>query len=124
MEGPTRYRGQLQPERSVEESLINHLSLPPQLPQHQDLGLERIETALLSRCEDSAMCLRDLPGTTSENVWQSVCRSLAAWRSITASGRLDKAVLEIELRRLDHRDFLTLYIREQNAAICIYRSSE
>lgn len=103
---------------------MNHLSLPPQLPQHQDPGLEKIESALLSRCEDSAMCLRDLPASVSREAWQSVCRSLAAWRSITAYGRLDKVVLETELRRLGHGDFLTLYVREQNAAICVHRSSE
>jgi len=124
MEGPNPSGGRLQPEISLEESLINHLSLPPQLPSRQDRGVEKIEALLLSRCEDVAMLMRDLQGNPSGDAWQSVCRSLAAWRSMTAYGRLDKAVLESELRRLDHGDFVALYIREQNAGICVHRSSE
>lgn len=114
----------LQSPVSLEESLINHLTLPSQLPQHQESGLENIESGLLSRLEDAAICMRDLPDNPSRAVWQSVCQSLAAWRSVTAYGRLEKTVLEAELRRLDTCDFLTLYIREQNAAITIHRDSE
>ncbi|OIW23013.1 hypothetical protein CONLIGDRAFT_719555 [Coniochaeta ligniaria NRRL 30616] len=124
MDHRANYRSGLQPQLSLEECLINHLSLPAQLPQHQESGLERTEAALCSRLEAEAMCMRDLPENTSRSVWQSVCRSLATWRSVTAYGRLDKTVLEAELTRLDTSDFLILYIREQNAGISIHRTSD
>lgn len=107
---------------SVEESLVNHLSLPSQLPQREDTGVDKIEAALLSRLEDSALSMSDTPTPDDQNVWLSVCRSLAAWRRVTACGRLDKTVLEEQLRQLSPNDFLTLHIRKQNAAIFLYRS--
>ncbi|KAB5582293.1 hypothetical protein GE09DRAFT_1197755 [Coniochaeta sp. 2T2.1] len=120
----TGYSGVKKPPLSIDEHLVNHLFLPPQLPQGQETGINKIELGLLARLEDAAICLRDLPANPSQEVWQSVCRSLASWRSVTAYGRLDKTVLETELRRLDTRDFMGLYIREQNAGIAIHRQSD
>lgn len=124
MNNDTTYRRGRQGPITVEESLINHLSLPPQLPQFEEFGLETIERALLARIQHSARCMRDLPASPSRNAWQSVCRAIYAWQNVTEYGRLDKTVLETELRNLDISDFLVLYIREQNAGISIYRSSE
>jgi hypothetical protein len=107
----------------VEESLINHMSLPSQLPQHEDTGIEKIELELLSRLQDSAFYISDVATTKAKNVWLSVCRSLAVWARVTASGRLDKTILEEELRQLSVTDFILLYIRKQNAGVFIYRST-
>jgi len=118
------YSGVKRPPLSIDEHLVNHLFLPPQLPQGQEPGLTKIELGLLSRLEDAAICMRDLPANPSQELWQSVSRSLASCRRIAAYGRLDKTVLEAELRRLDPLDFMALNIREQNAGITIHRQSE
>lgn len=107
---------------SVEESLVNHLSLPSQLPQREDPSIEKIELELFSRLQDSALSISEVATTSAKDVWLSVCRSLAVWKRVTASGRLDKTVLEDELRQLSTTDFILLYIRKQNAALFIYRS--
>lgn len=106
----------------VEESLLNHLSLPAQLPQFQDKGIEKIEAALLGRLQESAASMSDSSTPDDQTIWLSITRSLASWQRMTACGRLDKTVLQAELQNLNPSDFLILYVRKQNAAIFIYRN--
>jgi hypothetical protein len=117
-------RGPPQCGMTVDDLLLNHLSLPPELPQRQDSNLEKIETALISRLEDAANCMSGLPGNTSHDIWSSVWLFLATLRRFTAYGRLDKTAIQAKLIKLDTGGLLTLYVRAQNAAILIYRSSE
>ncbi len=110
------------PTDSVDEALLNHLALPLQLPQRQDLHLDAVEAALVDHLVAAAKHMRDLSGHPAQALWDSVSRSFRASRTFVSRGRLEKASLAEELRRVVDFDFLFLHVRSQNAAVFIQQS--
>ncbi len=107
---------------TMDEALINHLSLPPLLPQRQDHDIDKVEVDLVERLVRATKVMRDLPDNPSLEVWDSIRRSLEACKSITVNRRLEKASLITALRNISRTDFLPVYIGTQNAALFIYHS--
>jgi hypothetical protein len=108
---------------AIGEALVNHLALPPQLPQCQDREIEKVEAALTDRLINAAKLMRDLPGNPRSLVWDSVYRSLEAGKSAVVNHRLEKFSLVRALQNLANTEYLVVYIRNQNAAVLIYPAS-
>jgi hypothetical protein len=106
------------------ESLFNHIALPPRLPGRQDRRVDRVERALIERLLDATVKLSRLPQNDSIDEWESLRRSLETCRRVNSGGRLTKASLLTALRELRGRDFITLHITEQNAALIIRLQEE
>ncbi len=115
----------IHPPLAVDEALLNHLTLPPRLPQRQDRDLDGITRALVEQLVTAAQLMRDLPSNDHQSLWDSASRSLTASRSLCApTGRLERSSLLAELRHVANADFLFLHIQSQNAVVFIQRSPE
>lgn len=102
------------------ESVFNHLVLPPKLPGHQDINIESIEQSILAHLIRACDSLGKLTGQKFAGTWASVSHSLRICLN-TNTGRLEKASMLHEFRKLQRNDLLTLHIIEQNAALLIRR---
>ncbi|KAH8896015.1 hypothetical protein GQ53DRAFT_854400 [Thozetella sp. PMI_491] len=107
-----------------DEALINHLALPPQLPQREDGEISGLESRIISRLIRASKSMRDLRDNSRTETWDAVRRSLEASKRITVIERLERASLVSEFQNLSPDTFLPVYIRAQNAALLIYQSSD
>lgn len=109
---------------SMDEILFNHIALPPRLPQREDRDIVSVDAALVTRVTEAAKLIRDLPANPCADTWDSLCRSVAACKTFSTIGRLERSVLKTELKHVAKTGFLLLHLRCQNAAIFIQRSSK
>lgn len=109
---------------STLELLFNHVTLPPQLPGKCDHKIEEIEAALILRLLNASRELRDLVHNDFGFQWDSIRQSLQICKAVNAGGKINKACLVTEFRRLKHNDVLILHIAEQNAGLLIRRQNE
>ena len=120
----TSNKGKPDPHTTLIDSLLNHLALPPQLPQRQDYDIPELEKELIERLVVSSHHLRDLPDNKFYKTWDSVYRSLEATKRVNADGRVDRVALARELRMLNCDKFVVIYIRAQNCALFVRRLNE
>lgn len=109
---------------STLELLFNHVALPPRLPGRHDHKIEVIEFALTVRLLNASQELRDLTYSRFGDQWDSIRRSLQICKAANAGGKLNKASLVTEFRRLERKDLLILHVAEQNAGLLIRRHHE
>ena len=102
------------------ESVFNHFVLPPKLPGHRDVDIERIEQSILTRLICACDTLGKFTGQQFRETWASVRYSLRICLSINP-GRLEKASVLQEFRNLQRNGLLILFVVEQNAALLIRR---
>lgn len=109
---------------STLELLFNHVALPPRLPGKHDHKIEDIEYAMTVRLLNASRELRDLMYKEFGDQWDTICRSLQICKTVNAGGKLNKASLVVEFRRLEPKDLLILHVTEQNAGLIVRRHHE
>ncbi|PPQ73450.1 hypothetical protein CVT26_010200 [Gymnopilus dilepis] len=110
-----------EPSRQDVLYMLNHVFLPPKLPQADDSKLEH-DIAL---CEFSYRASVDFQGLLPEDQqqqWSSIVRMLEMLLESTI--RLDRATLQQDILNLDEGDVIALRIRAQNAALIIRRRKD
>jgi hypothetical protein len=63
-------------------------------------------------------------GNKSSPLWEAIGRSITRSRAINSNGRIESAILEEALAKMEPSDFILLHIPRQNAAVYIYFPSE
>jgi hypothetical protein len=106
------------------ESLVNHISLPPRLPDKRENWTDQIESALTERVLDASRTLRDLTNGELSYQWDCIRNILQTCKFVNAGGKLNKTSLLTEFRRLGRKDLLILHVVEQNAGLLIRRHQE
>lgn len=117
------------------EFLINHITLPPKLPNSRDaynlntsfleFVYERakeyhdlVTNKVSMRLSGFHLSLTDKQFLKSE--WARILRMLSTWKDVaTGSDGYSKQSLEIAVAKLSPGDFFALHIRAQNAGIMI-----
>lgn len=110
--------------RSMLESLVNHVALPPQLPGKQENSIEHIERALTDRLADASCIIRNLTNHECFETWDRMRSLLQTCKTLNAGRKLNKKLLIQEFQRLDHKGQLVLHVTEQNAGLLIRRLHE
>ncbi|KAL1748426.1 hypothetical protein HDZ31DRAFT_29860 [Schizophyllum fasciatum] len=111
---------------SILEFKINHLFLPPKLPQHRDNSPMK-ERALIARVVKSGQeflgtlrAVEDVQGRTLER-WERVERMLHNFRRVCLGegASMDACMLAELINNMQPGDFLPLFIGAQNAGVII-----
>jgi hypothetical protein len=118
-------------EPSFFESVFNHLVLPPKLPDCQDGDeelakpdiMEWIGTEILTYLLTACATLREGTSEHLSEAWSSLESSLRVCEQVRTDGIVKESLLR-EFRLIQSRDFLTLHLVEQNAALLIRRNAE
>lgn len=111
--------------RPLLESLIAHISLPPNLPTKQDTALNQIEKALATYAVKASSTLRDsLVRDNSHTHWDSIRNLLQTSLTLNAGRSLDYDRLVEAFSTLRTGHPLILHITEQNAGLLIRKSRD
>ncbi|KAL8827548.1 MAG: hypothetical protein Q9191_003115 [Dirinaria sp. TL-2023a] len=114
----------LAPPAALVESLIHHLALPPRLPGEQEACLDTIERELSNRMLNAIRILSKVASGDQYQKWDTTRHVLQTVKDLNAGGRLNKASLLTEFRRLELNSFLILHVAEQNAGLLLRRRRE
>jgi hypothetical protein len=106
------------------ESLINHVSLPPQLPGKPEMTTDQIGHALTTRLLNASRMLSALTTGKLSQQWDRVRYILQICKSVNAGGKLNKSLLSTEFQKLERGGLLVLHVVEQNAGLLIRRQNE
>jgi hypothetical protein len=139
----TDWGGYEMPDDETLEEIVDHIVLPPKLPQRA-LDGDRALAVESGICSLAASCVRRYQKTLSDpserDFWQRMKRSIDHLRSSTTSSLDEKSLVKL-LKEMDlggssesfmfflqvGTDFLTavvaLHIHEQNAAVLVRRTS-
>ena len=104
--------------------IVNHVLLPPKLPDETDAQPELVEAALSSRLSDAAAALQKLTTEKLADEWQRVYSILQTATTLNAAHRLDSTSLIPAFESLQPGFLLILHIPEQNAGLLIHRQDE
>lgn len=83
----------LQSETEHLAAIINHIVLPPKLPQSEDVNLTEIEDAILRLAQRVALTLLTTLSTKDRFTWQPVVGMLSDWSEIKQGGDLRDDIL-------------------------------
>lgn len=113
------------PSRSVLESVIAHVSLPPKLPGRQESALPQIEKALATYSVRASTSLRDwLVRDDSHSHWDSIRNLLQTCLTLNNGGSLDQTRLLDAFGTLRKGHPLILHIAEQNSGLLIRKDRD
>ncbi|KDQ19218.1 hypothetical protein BOTBODRAFT_184299 [Botryobasidium botryosum FD-172 SS1] len=101
--------------------LINHVFLPPKLPQKNDSDSAH-EHALCVFVQRCAVRFLQRVSPPQRLIWEPIFRSIDRLCELYQFPALSSSILEGELRRLPAGDTMALLIRAQNAAVKIHKS--
>ncbi|KAK2766241.1 hypothetical protein FQN54_007757 [Arachnomyces sp. PD_36] len=106
--------------RSLLESIIAHILLPPKLPGRQDTALNQIEKALATYAVRASSTLRDiLVRDDSHTHWDSIRNLLQTCLTLNSGRSLDHMRLVEAFGTLRTGHPLILHVAEQNAGLLI-----
>ncbi|KAL9602747.1 MAG: hypothetical protein Q9219_001590 [cf. Caloplaca sp. 3 TL-2023] len=110
----------------VLEFLINHVVLPPKLPQEAESEqlTAKAEEFLLKLVSSEVKSFRQQAEPAFHHSWLIIEKMLRSWGSIKPHGPLSATILEKTVLALEDGDVLPLKIRAQNAGIIIRQHSE
>ncbi|KAJ7497959.1 hypothetical protein B0H11DRAFT_827261 [Mycena galericulata] len=106
---------------------INHLFLPPQLPQEDDSTDYSVQHALLqhiSRCADAFSAnleLEDAPEHVQAG-WIVLRTTLKRFTTIQEGSRIAQGHLETSLNAMEDKDVICLHVSRQNAGVILRRA--
>jgi hypothetical protein len=103
--------------------LYNHVALPRQVPGTHDRNLLAIEAALLDRIIEAVETIAPLVSREHTHFVELIKCTLASSKAINTGGTIDKDLLANELDCLKDERALLLYVKEQNAAVLVYRDT-
>lgn len=90
----------LQSETENLAAIINHIVLPPKLPQSEDVNLTDIEDALLRLARRVALTLPTTLSTKDRFTWQPVVGMLSDWSEIKQGGDMRDDILISKLSKM------------------------
>ncbi|KIM25732.1 hypothetical protein M408DRAFT_203316, partial [Serendipita vermifera MAFF 305830] len=105
--------------------LIEHIFLPPKLPQELDPKYRLKDSALLDLVTDAAARFAGLPIPSEDEVtqdleaWEFIRRMLQNMKHIHNEGCLDRHNLQAALECMKPKDVLPVFIEAQNAAVIL-----
>ena len=110
--------------KRVIDFLLNHVTLPANLPQASDTSFSAGTNALVSMAISTARIFRsklDGDNKVQYDSWSNVIRMLESYKKLHSALSLDKTVLKAALTDLDNIPVstITLYFEPQNAALLI-----
>lgn len=91
--------------------LINHLVLPPKLPQSQEEDLDKGHNVLLDFIYRNAVKFGNLCDKDDQMHWKHIVKMLSVWKETSQSGALSPDVLETNLMSMkpNGKDYLDFY---------------
>ncbi|KAL1610088.1 hypothetical protein SLS60_001753 [Paraconiothyrium brasiliense] len=101
--------------------LYNHVALPRDVPGKEDSNLVAIEAALLDRILRAVEEIAPLVPQDHTQFIDAIKGTLTSSRAINVGGTLDKDILVKEIDQLSDQRALLLYVKEQNAALLVYK---
>jgi len=110
--------------KRVIDFLLNHVTLPANLPQVSDTSFSAGTNALVSMAISTARIFRsklDGDNKLQYDTWSNVIRMLESYKKLHSALSLDKTALKATLADLDNipGSTITLYFEPQNAALLI-----
>ncbi|KAJ4350053.1 uncharacterized protein N0V89_008674 [Didymosphaeria variabile] len=103
--------------------LYNHVALPRDVPGKEDSNLGAIEAALLDRILRAVEEIAPLVPQDHTQIVDAIKGTLTSSRAVNVGGTLDKDILVQEIDQLSDRRALLLYVKEQNAAVLVYKDT-
>jgi hypothetical protein len=103
-------------------NVFNHLVLPPKLAAAQDKDIQGISDEIMARLMHATATMGNLASSEQASVWRAIRQSLRLCHSLHAGGRLEKQLLILEFKNLEHDRPLFLHVVEQNAALIVRRN--
>ncbi|OAG39983.1 hypothetical protein AYO21_05856 [Fonsecaea monophora] len=100
-------------------AVVNHVVLPPNLPEKVDNNLEEINRDLLLRVRDACLELDTVTKGEFQQQLGLLQSSLDHCQNIHASVHLDSLQLQRAFRRLQIGEVLVIHISEQNAGLLV-----
>lgn len=112
---------------SLLQALLSHLTLPPRLPQGEDLPDSKLAPEITRLVLKGLKHLRELTGGAYADEYDNVRRSLLASLSLQGENGCDKAGLLKQFAALQEATsaaFFFLHIPAQNAGLLIWKKQE
>ncbi|KAL5404578.1 hypothetical protein PMIN03_009064 [Paraphaeosphaeria minitans] len=103
--------------------LYQHVALPRDVPGREDRNLCAVEAALLDRILQAVEAIIPLVPQEHTQFVELLQSTLISSKAINLGGTLDKGLLAQELADLGEKRALLLYVKEQNAAILMYKEA-
>ncbi|KIK69250.1 hypothetical protein GYMLUDRAFT_255795 [Collybiopsis luxurians FD-317 M1] len=100
--------------------VINHIFLPPKLPQENDQSGD-LDNIIASMALEAAKRFRTRLDTDNNRKWGAVMKMLRDFRDLQQTNILDKEKVAKALHELNIGDSLALLIRAQNAGVIFRR---
>ena len=101
--------------------LLNHIALPPRLPQKNDPRLDKLEEALTESLLEWATVFRTKVGLHLTKPWDLLITTLFHCHVLHNGGKLNSSSLETALSQLALGQCLIIYVAQQNAGLLIHR---
>lgn len=75
--------------------IINHVVLPPRLPQEEDPNLEYSENALLQLVHEQIILFVQQSSSHNADLWRPVLRMFASWRNcLSSNGTINTTAIQ------------------------------
>ncbi|MCJ1462481.1 hypothetical protein MMC07_001083 [Pseudocyphellaria aurata] len=100
--------------------MVNHVVLPPKLPQADDWE-DRYERTLMEFARDQAIAFQTDASADSRSCWAGIVKMLTTWLEVIASGSVSEIALKQAMTTLRQQESIALHIRCQNAGLIIRR---
>ena len=105
--------------------IVNHVFLPPRVPQANDYGNGLGDRALIDLVVRSAQAFRDLNDTKHYQQWSSIHRALRTFATVHQhSNSLSKNTLSNALQDIQDGGIAIFHIAVQNSALVIRKNAE
>jgi hypothetical protein len=101
--------------------LYHHVVLPRDVPGREDRNLARIESELLERLIRAVKAIAPFLPEGDRAFVDRVRLSLTTAKTLNIGGHIDKQILIKEVGSLEGNNVLILFVKEQNAALLVYR---
>ncbi|KAI9840424.1 MAG: hypothetical protein M1837_001637 [Sclerophora amabilis] len=103
--------------------LINHIVLPPKLPQAEESGEHGRGNSLLQFVLESAEAYCSLSHPDYQKQWSTVVKSFQSWVKLQEDGEVVEKELVNAMRAMKRGDSLALFVEAQNAGL-IFRQTD
>ncbi|KAF2707824.1 hypothetical protein K504DRAFT_410495 [Pleomassaria siparia CBS 279.74] len=114
----------MEPPRTRAARLLDiyfHVALPREVPSKETGNLYAVDAELATRLQDAVKTVSSYAPLEHQSSVDALRLALTTAKAINCDGKIDKHLLKAELRQLDAKKALILFVTEQNAALLLYR---
>ncbi|KAI9773044.1 MAG: hypothetical protein M1835_006205 [Candelina submexicana] len=105
--------------------IINHVILPPRLPQEDDSNTWYGSQALLRLVHEQIISFIERSPSQDANLWRPAVKMFGLWREcLGQNGAINTKLVQDALSQLKPGDAMAFYLKEQNAGVILQQTTE